>query len=135
MVTLCQKLMLSTGMSLIILNFPPPELNPNKRLHWARKSKFSKRYRDACRIKTLSGLSVTERVEFKKHKGKFAFTVTFHKPDNRARDDDNIFASFKAGRDGIADALGVDDNRFIAQYKIGENVKGGMVSVEIEVIE
>jgi crossover junction endodeoxyribonuclease RusA len=66
------------------------------------------------------------------HEGDFKVSITFHKPDNRKRDDDNIIASFKAGRDGVADALNVDDNRFEVSYKVSkENVKGGMVVIEV----
>lgn len=38
------------------------------------------------------------------------YTLAFFYPDARRRDDDNAQASCKAYRDGIADALGVDDN-------------------------
>ena len=33
--------------------------------------------------------------------------LTFYPPDKRKRDDDNMISSFKAGRDGIAQALGL----------------------------
>jgi hypothetical protein len=45
--------------------------------------------------------------------GKIPLRLAFHPPDLRKRDDDNAVASFKHHRDGIADALGIDDNRFI----------------------
>jgi crossover junction endodeoxyribonuclease RusA len=59
-------------------------------------------------------------------------TVTFHPPDNRRRDRTNMEASMKAGFDGMADAMGVDDNRFAPTYRKGEIVKGGKVVVTIQ---
>lgn len=58
------------------------------------------------------------------------FKVTFHPPDKRKRDRDNIIASFKAGQDGLADAWGIDDNEFEITYALGEPRKGGAVIVE-----
>lgn len=38
------------------------------------------------------------------------YTLTFYLPDARNRDDDNLSAACKAYRDGIADALQMDDS-------------------------
>lgn len=38
------------------------------------------------------------------------YTLTFYLPDARSRDDDNLAAACKAYRDGIADALQIDDS-------------------------
>ena len=40
---------------------------------------------------------------------------TFHPAIKRARDDDNFAARMKAARDGMADALGVNDCGFVTQ--------------------
>lgn len=56
--------------------------------------------------------------------------VDFYPPDRRHRDDDNLIASFKAGRDGIALALGIDDKRFRC-YPYVKNQIGGMVKVRL----
>ena len=45
---------------------------------------------------------------------KVRLVFEFHPPDRRKRDDDNLKASLKHARDGIADALGIDDNRFLS---------------------
>ena len=64
--------------------------------------------------------------------GRALLALEFVAPDKRKRDDDNMLAAFKAGRDGLADALGIDDNRFVTQISVsGETAKGGMVRVEI----
>ncbi|AZB63881.1 endodeoxyribonuclease RusA [Cereibacter sphaeroides] len=56
---------------------------------------------------------------------------TFRPPDRKGRDKDNMIASIKAGIDGLADALGVDDRRFEMDFEIGEPVKNGAVIVEV----
>ena len=110
---------------MIELPWPPKELNPNARTHWARKSRAAKGYRSDCHLLTLaSGVVAPE--------GEVLLDITFCPPDRRRRDDDNCLAAFKSGRDGVADALGIDDNRFVTTLRMGEPVKGGMVLVRIE---
>ena len=52
--------------------------------------------------------------------------------DQQRRDDDNMLASFKAGRDGVADALGVDDNKFVTSFEVCDPVEDGAVRVTIQ---
>ena len=63
--------------------------------------------------------------------GLIPMKITFHPPDRRPRDDDNMIASFKRGRDGMAHAFGVDDGRFRPTYHFAEPIKGGQVVVRI----
>lgn len=63
--------------------------------------------------------------------GEIMLRVTFNPPDRRRRDLDGMFASAKAGLDGIADALAADDYRFAFMIRRAEPVKGGRVLVEI----
>lgn len=113
---------------IVELPFPPAGLNPNKRLHWAAKAKAVKAYRDACRTLTWQAC-VKGAPQFGQS---IKVTITFIVPDRRWRDDDNIIGSFKAGRDGLADALGVNDRRFVTTYEINRDpVKGGRVRVDI----
>lgn len=115
----------------VALPFPPAELSPNKRLHWAKKAKIVKQYRWDCNM--LIGMAWWKEGPLRRwpYDGEIPISVTFCPPDKRRRDRDNMLASFKAGFDGIADALGVDDNRFIPTHRVGEVVKGGKVIVEI----
>jgi crossover junction endodeoxyribonuclease RusA len=46
-------------------------------------------------------------------------------------DGDNAQSACKAFRDGIADALGIDDSKFTTTYSISEPVKGGAVIVTV----
>jgi crossover junction endodeoxyribonuclease RusA len=91
------------------------------------RSKAAKKYRAACNLLALeAGLrkgSVT-------WEGDIHVWIDFYPPDRRARDDDNLIAAFKSGRDGLADALGVDDKRFRIHPYVMAQV-GGMVKVRL----
>ena len=110
---------------MIDLPWPPKELSPNARVHWTKKAKAAKAYRLECFILAkAAGITAPE--------GKILWTVEFFPPSRRAYDDDNLLARMKSARDGIADALGVDDRRFVTQFSVSETViKGGMVRVTI----
>jgi crossover junction endodeoxyribonuclease RusA len=106
------------------LPWPPKELSPNARTHWAVKAKAAKAYRLTCFwIAKTEGLMRPD--------GPAILSLTFHPPSRRRIDDDNLVARFKAGRDGLADALGIDDSKLSLLVRIGEPVKGGAVDVEI----
>lgn len=94
----------------VIVPFPPVELSPNFRGHWSKVSKVKKAYRRLCWALALEAkLKVPD---YAGTDGKIAVRLDFFPPDRASRDDDNVPASFKAGRDGIADALKCDDARF-----------------------
>ena len=112
---------------IIELPWPPHQLNPNKRLHWAVKRKFTKGYRAACFFAAVDAgawnVETGERLPVK---------ITFQPPDRRKRDRDNMIAAFKAGQDGLADALGIDDAILVPTYDTGDPVKGGRVTIELD---
>lgn len=109
----------------ITLPWPSPKLSPNARCHWAVKSPITKAARAlAC----YSTKAAQARVE---HDGPVALRVTFHAPDKRHRDTDNMLASCKPMLDGIADALGVNDARFELTLVRGAPVRGGAVVVTL----
>lgn len=94
----------------VVVPFPPVELSPNWRGHWSKKSPVAKNYRRLCWALALEAkLKVPA---YAAGGGKIAVRLDFFPPDRNSRDDDNVPASFKAGRDGIADALKCDDARF-----------------------
>lgn len=111
---------------ILVLPWPPKGLSPNARIHWAKKAKITKAYRNISRVLAMqAGLAAPET-------GRILLVLEFVPPDRRHRDDDGCLASFKAGRDGIADALGIDDKRFVTQFSLSADVvKGGMVIVRI----
>ena len=111
----------------IELPWPPRDLSPNSRVHWSVRAKAAKNYRETCWALTMASNVKPGSAR------PIMLKVTFLAPDRRRRDDDNIIAAWKAGRDGLADAWGVDDRHFSVAYFCGaEPVKGGMVIVEIK---
>lgn len=111
---------------IVFLPWPPKELSPNAALHWAKKSKKKKEYRTTCWALTLeAGLKVPEG------DGKIEMEITFYPPDKHHRDADNMVAAIKSGLDGVADALKVNDRRFLPSFIFSEEVKG-MVKLEIK---
>jgi crossover junction endodeoxyribonuclease RusA len=102
------------------------ELSPNWRGHWSGKARAKKKLRAAWAGAALEQGARRLMVD--------ALTVrlVFVPPDKRARDLDNLLASCKAGLDGLADVLGVDDSRWsLAISKAAE--QGGFVRVEVTV--
>lgn len=111
----------------LILPWPPKELSPNARKHWAVRSRIARRYRKECRL-----MAMLENIQVPAT-DKILLVLEFVPADRRHRDDDNLVASFKAGRDGLADALGIDDNRFVTQFRLSdETTKGGAVRVLVQ---
>lgn len=111
------------------LSWPPKELSPNARVHWAKKGLATKKYRQEAMIFAKSAA----RYDYSSlpESGPIKLRVTFFTPDNRRRDIDNMAASMKAAFDGIAEAWGVDDSRFRLTLEIGAPVKHGAVIVEV----
>lgn len=109
----------------LTLPWPPSALSPNARLHWSKIAKAKKAYRKACYVLALeAGLRGVD------WEGDIHFWIDFYPPDKRQRDDDNMIAAFKSGRDGLADALGVDDKRFRIHPYV-KNEIGGIVKIRI----
>lgn len=112
--------------SRVILPFPPKELNPNKRLHWSKLAKIKKAYKHDCYYLTKANI----RHQYNPH-SLLQVHLIFYPPDNRHRDDDNMESAFKAGRDGVSLALGVDDCFFRISKTISNENKN-CVEVRIE---
>lgn len=117
---------------IITLPWPDKRLNPNSRAHWRQMASAKAAAREGARILTFGAMQ-----SFEKTKADYAglerisYIVAFYPPDRRWRDDDNMIASFKAARDGIAEAMGVDDRRFAAHYFFRPSEAPGRVEVEI----
>lgn len=109
---------------IIKLPWPPTGLSPNARNHWAKLAKLKKAYREACFWQAM------EQGARPMQASKLHLTLTFYPPTRRAYDLDNALARIKAGLDGLADVLKVDDKHWTLTIKKGEGV-GGFVSVEI----
>lgn len=118
-------------MTEITLPWPAKELSPNARVHFQVKAKAAKAYREAA-----YWLTVTHG-EYRMAPGLLPdgpvhLILTFSPPDKRRRDLDGMLSSIKAGLDGVADALAVNDHRFEFTLRRAEPVKGGKVTVAIQ---
>lgn len=88
-------------------------------------AKAKKAYRTACAWQALS-----QGASPMKNGPVFVF-ITFYPRTRNWPDWDNCIASFKAGLDGIVDAIGVDDSQFRIGFEVKREV-GGMVKVTLE---
>ena len=90
----------------LTLTLPLPHrcLSPNARTHWGKKASLTKAARHRARLTVLEELQGRAAPAFT------TYSLEFFHSIRRARDDDNAAASCKAYRDGIAEALGVDDS-------------------------
>ena len=110
----------------IELPFPPSDLTPHAKGHWKPKAAATKRYRHLCAKEAMAqglrGMSA-ERVRAR---------ITIHRPNLR-RDYQNCISCFKAGVDGIADVIGIDDRYWQIELVEGDLCRPlGLVVVEIE---
>ena len=91
----------------ITLSLPHKCLRPNARSHWAPKSRAIKQARQDAQQAAFE--------KFKELPGPFIINHYFLHPfyaTARFWDDDNIIASCKSYRDGIADVANQDDRSF-----------------------
>ena len=105
------------------LPWPPKQLSPNARVHWSVKNRHAQQQKESAWALTqhakrgfISAPSWTHNVR-----------LTFNPPDRRRRDLDNMLAMMKPALDGIAMALGTDDQHFTLTLERGEPTKGGEV--------
>lgn len=114
-------------MSTVVLPWPPKELSPNARMHYMALHRAKKAYRTACWLQArkagMSAATLMGADEAEVH-------LIFYPPDRRNRDMDNMIASMKAGLDGLADALKVDDSAFHVTFDVSDDI-GGMVKVSV----
>lgn len=110
---------------MIELPFPPSALSGHNSGHWRTKSAIVSKHRQWARDATLAcsvmGFPIT---------GDIPLIVAFYPPSRRG-DRVNFPNRMKPYFDGIADALKVNDSRFLPSYLFGEPVKGGKVIITI----
>jgi len=109
----------------IILPWPPASLSGHAKGHWRSKAAVTAKHREWARNAALasgcSGIRTT---------GDIRVIATFYPPSRRG-DRVNFPNRMKPYWDGIADALKVNDSRFLPSYVFGEPVKGGQVVVSL----
>lgn len=114
---------------MIELGWPARALSPNhrSRSHWPKTNALAAAKREGFYATLAAMRGCRPEIE-----GRVALVVTAYPPVRRDRDDDNLIASIKGHRDGIAKALKVDDSQFEQRpIQWGEPVKGGKLVVEI----
>ena len=117
---------------IVTLPWPDKLMSPNARLHWRAKVGPKQSARIAAGWSAVSAKGFQEAKErLVGSDGPIRVSITFYPPDARRRDDDNMIASMKAARDGIAEALCVDDHRFRAEYKFAAPEKPGRVEFSL----
>lgn len=109
----------------LILPWPPTQLSPNARTHWAVLAKHKKAYRQSCAVQAMEQGVKPIKAD------KLHLTLTFYAPTRRAFDLDNALARIKSGLDGLADVLQVDDKHWSLTIKKADEI-GGFVRVEID---
>lgn len=110
------------------LPWPSRDLHPNARVHWAKRAKAARKARaDAAITAKAAGWHRRKWPD-----GRLHLWIDFYPPDRRRRDDDGLLSSLKPARDGIADAMGIDDVRFVSHPFVKDEVREhGQVVVRV----
>jgi hypothetical protein len=108
----------------IVLPFPPASLSGHNTGHHYAKAKLIAQHREWAMNATLAAAPKVPA------EGDIRICLAFY-PPNRRGDRTNFPNRAKPAIDGIADALKVNDSRFLPSYLFGEPVKGGQLVVTI----
>lgn len=112
----------------LYLPWPPKALSPNVRTNRRVKAIFVRQYRKQVAEAAWSA-GFTPMSEPALRLARVLFL-----PTNARWDQDNCIAAFKAGQDGLADALGANDRTFRPIWAVGTPVKGGAIICEFDEI-
>lgn len=107
---------------MITLPFPPAALSGHAKGHWRRKAGVTKKWRAWAFAAALAAkLEVSGG-------GDIRLVVRFYPPDRRS-DRTNFPNRMKPIFDGLADALKVNDRRFLPSFEFCEPEKPGRVEI------
>jgi hypothetical protein len=109
---------------MIVLPFPPSSLSGHAKGHWREKAAETKKHRAWAYHATLAAKASAPA------SGDIAIRIKFTPPDRRG-DRTNFANRMKPYLDGIAEALGINDARFLPSYEFAEPQKPGNVVVTI----
>lgn len=112
----------------VTLPWPPTQVWPNYRQshHWRKYVSHVKAQRKlAWALAMKAGLrSARENAG-----ARIPLIVDIYPPDRRRRDRDGMIGACKSILDGVADAIGVDDQYFDITYRFHEPIKGGKIVI------
>lgn len=112
---------------MIVLPFPPSSLSGHANGNWRSKSGPTAKHRKlALERATDAGLSVPDE-------GDIGLHIHFVPPDRRG-DRCNFWNRCKPYIDGIAEALGVNDSRFLPSKSFADPEKPGRVEISLSPI-
>jgi hypothetical protein len=109
----------------IELPFPPATLSGHHNAHWRVLQPVKKKHRAWAALATIAADITAPEGD-----GDIRVSVTFYPPDRRG-DRTNYPNRMKPYFDGIADALKVNDRRFLPTFHFAEPVKNPRVVVSI----
>ncbi len=100
---------------------------PNQRAHWAARARRARYQRKVARAYARAALGA-------KGPPRGPLTVTLTRLASRKLDSDNLAAAMKAVRDGVADALGIDDgDERLTWLYAQERASRGVFAVRVEI--
>lgn len=112
--------------AIVVLDGLRTESTMNKREHWAKRAKRAKTERRALWANTQNLREGCVP----------PLTIRLTRIAPRPLDDDNLAASFKACRDGIADAFGMNDRDPLIRWEYSqERGKPKQYAVEVRIFE
>ena len=123
---------MSDSVTITIHEVPAPGLSPNARKHHMARHRLVKAARESAYYETLNGRTWTDMPNIRPP---LALHVLIAWPSKRRMaDDDNAWGSLKSYRDGIADALGVNDRqmRCASLTQTVDPEKRGFIKIAIE---
>jgi hypothetical protein len=110
--------------TVIVLPFPPASLSGHSDKHFWRVRPIIAKHREWARLATLEAKPIVPVA------GDIGLHIHFVPPDRRG-DRTNYWNRCKAYIDGIAEALGINDARFLPSKSFAEPEKPGRVEVVI----
>jgi hypothetical protein len=111
--------------AVVSLPWPPASLSGHAKGHWRARSGPTAKHREWARLATLEAKPSVPA------EGDIRVLVRFI-PPNRRGDRTNYPNRMKPYFDGIADALGVNDARFLPSYEFAPPASPGGVIIELE---
>jgi hypothetical protein len=106
------------------LPFPPASLSGHAKGHWRDKSGPTAKHRELARLAAKAARFMPPAT------GDIPLHIHFVPPDKRG-DRTNFWVRCKPYIDGIAEAIGINDARFLPSMSFGDPEKPGRIEVRV----